>query len=157
MTPVQTLLLTAILAFLTESLVEYFYGKLVDRFKKMEPYRWLTEYVAAAVGLGLALYYKVDLIALAVNTAAALITPQCTPLVATTVGMVLTGFIIGRGSNFTHDFYKKFILKEKDDPGPETKVGAVGFDLVSPDDDQDDETQEGFLRMVARNVRNWRA
>lgn len=88
-----------VLAFLIESLVEYLIGKPMEKSEKLAPYSWVLQYVAALAGIGLAWAYQTDLIAILTQGA------------PSTVGVVLTGLIIGRGSNFTHDIISKFSQK----------------------------------------------
>lgn len=89
------------LAFLTEAFVEYFIGQVMDRFPKITPYKWVLMYVSAVVGIALALFYGLDLIALIIDKG------------NTVVGMVLTGMAIGRGSNFLHQFVSQFFPTKK--------------------------------------------
>lgn len=101
------------LAFLTETFVEYFVGTPMDKVEKLKPWKWLLMYVAAGVGVFLALFYKLDLIALAARLASS-ITGVATSLEVVTVpGMVLTGLGLGRGSNFLHDFVSRYIMPAK--------------------------------------------
>jgi len=98
------------LAFLTESLVEYLLGTPMSKFESLKPWTWLLMYVAAGVGVFLALYWEIDLIAVIANGIAQMsgvpITWQVSP-----VGQVLSGLVIGRGSNFLHDFLSKTLRK----------------------------------------------
>jgi len=84
------------LAFLTEAFTEYFIGQWFDKIPKLSPWKWCLIYVSALVGVGLALFYKLDLIALIIQQD------------YTYVGIILTGLAIGRGSNFLHQFVSKF-------------------------------------------------
>jgi ABC-type uncharacterized transport system permease subunit len=89
------------LAFLTEAFVEYFIGQVMDKFPKLSPFKWLLMYISAVVGVGLSLFYKLDLISLIIQQD------------ITIVGMVLTGMAIGRGSNFLHQFVSQFFPAKK--------------------------------------------
>ena len=89
------------LAFLTEAFVEYFIGQVMDKFPKLSPFKWLLMYISAVVGVGLSLFYKLDLISLIIQQD------------ITIVGMVLTGMAIGRGSNFLHQFVSQFFPTKK--------------------------------------------
>lgn len=82
------------LAFLSESITEYlFAGPLSGRgLGRTLPY------VAAAVGVVLCLAYRIDLLQSALG-----LSPGWPPL-----GQALTGLILGRGSNYLHDFYTTF-------------------------------------------------
>jgi len=84
------------LAFLIETLVEYLVGEPINHIPKLMPFKWLMMYVSAGVGVGLGLFYKIDLIALIFQRE------------ATVVGIVITGLAIGRGSNYLHQFVGKF-------------------------------------------------
>jgi len=103
------LLVILFLAFLvTEGLVEYFLGQLFDRIEKLKPYTWTLMYVSAIAGVGLALYYKLDLISLLSQYA------QLDPVIESgPVGQVLTGLAIGRGANFVHDLIDRFFPSKK--------------------------------------------
>ena len=96
----QIMLLALALAFLTESMVEYLFGQAVDHFEALKPWRWTLMYIAAIVGVFLAYYYKLDLLAL--------IGSDPTP-----VGFAFTGLIIGRGANYLHDFVSRYILQKQ--------------------------------------------
>jgi hypothetical protein len=84
------------LAFLIESLVEYLVGEPINHSPKLIPFKWLLMYVSACIGVGLSIFYKIDLIALIFQRE------------ATIVGIVITGLAIGRGSNYLHQFVSKF-------------------------------------------------
>lgn len=98
------------LAFLTESLVEYLIGTPMDKIPALKPWKWLLMYIAAVVGVALALYWKIDLIAVVANGVAHLAGIEYTWDVSP-VGQVLSGLVIGRGSNFLHDFLDKVLQK----------------------------------------------
>jgi len=85
------------LAFLCESLTEYFFADPLARLGIKPAY---LRYVAALVGVALALLYGLD----ALQTFLSL-SPRIDHL-----GEVLTGLMLGRGANYVHDFYSKFVL-----------------------------------------------
>ena len=93
------------LAVLIESMTEYIFGTVADHVPALVPYKWLLMYVAAAWGVGVCIYYQVDLISLIF---------QQEP---TVVGVVMTGLAVGRGSNYLHQFISKFF------PGKPIPVG----------------------------------
>lgn len=90
-------LLALALAFLSETMVEYIFGELFQQIGNWKPYSWLLKYIAAAVGIGLAFRYGIDLLTLIPET------PQ------TEVGIILSGLCIGRGANFIHQFIGKYL------------------------------------------------
>jgi len=98
------------LAFLVESLVEYLLGTPMEKIPALKPWKWILMYVAMAVGIGLALYWKIDLIAIIANGVAQLSQFEFTWKVSL-IGQILSGLIIGRGSNFLHDFLAKSLKK----------------------------------------------
>lgn len=102
MSPLVVLAMVFALAFLAESLTEYFFGIPMDKIEKLKPYKWLLNYVAVIVGILMTLYYKLDLISLIAQFAGGNVG-------STTVGFILTGAIIGRGSNYVSDFVAKYI------------------------------------------------
>ena len=99
------LAVTLMLAFLIESLVEYFVGEIANHIPAVTPFKWLIMYVAAAVGVLAAFVYQIDLISMLSD----FLGVQQT---STTLGMVITGLAIGRGANFIHDLWKQFFTKE---------------------------------------------
>lgn len=106
--PFATLVILGLLAFLVESLVEYFVGVIFAKVTKLAPYTWVQIYVAAAFGIALCLSFKIDIIALAAQGAGV------APWSSSIVGMILTGLIISRGSNFLHDLVSRFLTKPND-------------------------------------------
>jgi hypothetical protein len=93
----QRLIIIFVLAFLVESFVEYVFGTPMDKIPKLKPYKWLLMYIALAAGIGLAFYYRLDMISLLPGGY------QITP-----VGIILSGLILGRGAVFTHQFVSQF-------------------------------------------------
>jgi len=100
MTPIAPFLAILFLAFLAEGLTEYLARPVIqgltnpDPEPPAEPYTkplWLR-YVALTVGVGLAMAFRADLFA-AIGLAA--IHPW--------LAYVLTGILVGRGSNYVHD------------------------------------------------------
>lgn len=107
----KALAVTFALAFLTETLVEYIFGSPMDKIEKLKQYKWMLMYISAGVGIGLALFYQLDLIAVIshftpVQTVVALDNP-------TVVGEVLTGLVLGRGANYLSDFLSKYLKPPK--------------------------------------------
>ena len=98
------LALILFLAFMvTEGIVEFFVGKPFEKIPKLTPYQWTLMYVSAAFGVGLAIYYKLDLIALLSSYL------KMDPVILSgPVGQVLTGLSIGRGASFIHQIMDKF-------------------------------------------------
>lgn len=95
---------TLLLAFLVESLVEYFFGAIAAHVAVIQPYSWLTMYIAAAVGVAGALIYKIDFMHLLGQFLEV-------DIALTLFGMVITGLAIGRGANYIHDIVVKFFVK----------------------------------------------
>jgi hypothetical protein len=88
-----------LLATLTESLVEYLIAPVADGLKESKPWHTLIlRYIAALVGIALCAVYRADLLAML-----GLVSPW------PWVGWVVTGFIIGRGANFVHDFASRWL------------------------------------------------
>ena len=87
------------LAFLSESLTEYFLSDLMAATGWGRP---LLKYAAAVVGVGLAFAYGVD----ALESFLA-ISPHLPYL-----GQFLTGLLLGRGANYIHDFYSGYVAKK---------------------------------------------
>lgn len=99
--------LTIILIFavIVEMLVEYLVKPLIPKAVQDPPPFWTTipyaRYAAALAGDGLALWYQIDVLAM--------LWPQ---YAASYVGMVLTGLLISRGSNYVHDWIAQPLFKE---------------------------------------------
>jgi len=99
-----SLVIILFLAFLvTEGIVEYFLGQAFLRVPVLTPYGWLLMYVSAAVGIGLACYYQLDLVALLSQYL-----QMSPPILSGLIGEILTGLAVGRGANFVHDIISKF-------------------------------------------------
>lgn len=98
-----------ILAAVVEALTEYLVRPIVKLvYKLADPDGEVPEtmdalrYVSAGVGVVLCWAYNVDLLALAGLQA-----------VVPFVGVIVTGLLIGRGSNFVNDFVAKFLTRQK--------------------------------------------
>lgn len=115
--PVFALILViTLLAFLVESLTEYFFGKLVENIPALKPFGWLLMYIAMAIGIAGAWVYQFDLLYLLGNFLEEMLTIQGgAPVVLnvplTWFGITLTGMGIGRGANFIHDAVSKYFVK----------------------------------------------
>lgn len=103
MEPVSVLIVILGLAFLVETLTEAVFGPLFDKVPVLTPHKWALMYVALVAGIAGALIYGFDLIALLSVTAK--MNPPITPNI---FGMGITGFAIGKGSNYIHQFISKF-------------------------------------------------
>jgi hypothetical protein len=105
------LLLALILAFLAEGLTEYFAGPIFKWLARLVQFPELADlrYVAALVGIGLAFAYHLDLLL------AAGFRPS-----HPAIGHILTGLIIGRGSNYLHQFVQQFFPGRKTPDPPAT-------------------------------------
>jgi hypothetical protein len=97
-----------ILAMLVEMLVEYLFKPLIptpDVGAGLAPAPWyhrlpFARYAAALVGVGLAIYYQLDLLSM--------MFPAYLPNL---VGMILTGLLLSRGANYLHDWIANPIVK----------------------------------------------
>lgn len=95
-----------ILATLTEAAVEYFIRPIVRREPKpiipnsdhVDFPGLFLRYSAAGIGIALAVLYQADILALV-----GLVSPV--PF----VGYIVTGLVIGRGSNFVNDFAGRWL------------------------------------------------
>ena len=95
-------LLALALAFVSESMSEYLFGIAFDLLAKrwpiladIQPMR----YISLAVGMALALAYQLDIIFEAFGYVA--FWPW--------TGVAVTGLVIGRGSNYLHAFYSRYL------------------------------------------------
>lgn len=105
MTVLWISLLAIVLATLAEGMVEYVFGTLFKKLPKLTPYSWVLMYVSLAVGIGLTYFYQVDLIAVFGEAGGF---GEYAP---TLLGCILSGFVVGRGANYTHQFITKFLTK----------------------------------------------
>jgi hypothetical protein len=96
---VAPLLVVTALAFLCESLTEYFFA---DALVAVGIAGKHLRYIAAVVGVTLALLYGLDAMHQSLGLSPRL--PH--------VGEVLTGLVLGRGSNYVHDLYARYIQPE---------------------------------------------
>ena len=103
---VWIVVLALVLATLVEGFVEYVFGTAFDKFPKLSAYKWTLMYVSLVVGVALAFFYSIDLIALIANNAGG-------DLAITWVGIALSGLIIGRGANYINDFVSRWFSKPK--------------------------------------------
>ena len=92
---------TFALAFATETGVEYVAGTPMDKFPKLQPWKWTLMYLSLAVGIYFAFTWQIDLIAAISQLAGK-------EIALSPVGIVLSGAIIGRGANFTHQFVSQY-------------------------------------------------
>ena len=109
------------LAYLTESLTEYLIGTLFDKIEKWKPYKWIQLYFAMLVGVGLAIFYQLDLVYLLGVLISETVNIEV-PIQISLVGFILTGMGIGRGAGWLHDFvsqyFKKPVIKPEGDSLP---------------------------------------
>lgn len=99
------------LAFLVETLVEYILGTPMDHIERLKPYKWTLIYFGLVGGILLALYFKIDLIAVIAVLIARLAGNTTFVWQPTFVGYILSGAAIGHGSNYLHDFLVKVLQK----------------------------------------------
>lgn len=97
-----------LLSWLVESLTEFVFGKAVEYYSSLERYRPLLAYVALVFGVGLAVYYRVDMIALTVAVVEETgVDVSGFTLQPGPVGYVLSGLAIGRGANYFNDLISR--------------------------------------------------
>lgn len=101
------------LAFLVESTVEYVFGELFEHLpEKIKAQKWALRYLALLVGVGVAWYWQIDLIAAIARIVAYLINPLSDYVwLVSPLGVVLSGIGIGRGAVYLHDWLKNAIKK----------------------------------------------
>jgi len=100
---VKQVLMALALAAMAEGTTEYLLGPwfelLKAKWKEAEQVAPM-KYVSAAVGVGFAFAYQLDLLATAFEIVSK---PPW-------VGVLLTGILLGRGANFVHDFAKRYLF-----------------------------------------------
>ena len=89
----QELTGSLLLATFVEATVEYFVAALFAKNGSKNGYRRFIPYVAAALGIALCVAYQVDILAMVVG-----MTP-----IHPSVGWIVSGLIVSRGSNFLND------------------------------------------------------
>lgn len=133
MTAVTILLLILALAFLTETLTEFAYGtvtnlivgifpKLAPLFERSKLRTSVIQLFAIGVGIAGALIYKFDML----HLLSQYLEPYAgAPLNVPTTdyGIIITGVAIGKGSNYIHDFLKRYFVKP--DPAGPTPASAA--------------------------------
>ena len=102
---IGTLGIILFMAFLVESLVEYFFGEIANHVPALERWKWILMYVAAAVGIVAAFIYQFDLISLIASWLEV-------ELNASPFGIALTGLAIGRGANYIHQIISAYFPKK---------------------------------------------
>jgi hypothetical protein len=96
------------ITFIVEASVEYIFGTIFDKVPKLVPYKWVLMYVSLLVGIGVSFFYKFDLLSLLATTLGISFS-------VTWVGILFSGLVIGRGSNFLHQFVSKFFPAKQPD------------------------------------------
>ena len=104
MEEVAPLLVVTALAFLCESLTEYFFADVLAALGVAGKH---LRYIAALVGVGLALLYGLDAMQRFLG-----LSPRVPHM-----GEVLTGLVLGRGANYVHDLYARYVK-------PQAEAGA---------------------------------
>lgn len=99
------------LAYLGETLVEFFIGVWFDLFPQIKRFSLLLRYVAGAVAVVMAFVFRLDVFYVLGLAMGEYWESLAQPSPA---GMILTGAAIGMGSSYLHAFVKKYILKAKD-------------------------------------------
>jgi hypothetical protein len=93
------------LAVLVEMLVEYFCQPLLQFLKRRVPRIAdlpLARYASALAGVVLCLAYRLDVLSLVIAG-----------LQPSLAGMIITGFLIARGSNYVHDWIANPIFRRR--------------------------------------------
>jgi hypothetical protein len=98
---IASLIIIFVLAFLVETLVEFLIGTPMEKFPALKPYKWMTMFVAIAVGIMGAFVYQFDVIYLIAGYLGVLTIP------ISPFGLIITGIAIGKGSNYIHDLVRK--------------------------------------------------
>jgi hypothetical protein len=113
---VQTLVYIGVafaLAFFIETMVEYLLGTPIDNIpgmEKIKPFKWMLRYVAAAIGVGFAFYWQIDLIYI-VGAVISDMVKSANPFTVSWLGILVSGLTIGRSSNYLHEFLIKHLKK----------------------------------------------
>jgi hypothetical protein len=111
--------ITFIVAFFVETLIEFIFGKLFDHIAALKPYKWMQMYLAIAAAIGLAFFYRLDLL----YFIGVYLKVDWQPFADTSVvGLIISGIAIGKGSNYLHDIIRFLIGLKHRLPQPEDSV-----------------------------------
>lgn len=132
----KMIFMVGFLAMFCEGMVEYFVGTLFDKVEALKAYRWTIIYIAAVFGALLAVLFKIDIFAVLLGG---------TPAIG---GMILTGLILGRGSNYIHDLFS-LIVSLKTPPNT-TVHNNVSFPAKFPLSFDDKDIQKDIRDASAR-------
>jgi len=111
------------LAFAIETAVEAIITDIGQSFPAALKFKWVSMYVAIGLGIYAAAFlYKFDVFyllgqALSVWLIEANAITEPLPIPMTLFGRIFTGFMVGKGSNYLHDFIKKFQKPDLPYPG----------------------------------------
>jgi len=86
------LLAVFLLAFVAEAMTEYLFSEPLNRFQGGR-YCFMLKYIACAIGIGFCVGYRIDILEMVAG-----LEPT-----APWIGWIISGAIIGRGSNFLND------------------------------------------------------
>lgn len=100
--PAGLLVAAFMLAFIAEGTTEYLFAEPLTKLTSATWASTATKYISLLVGVALAFGFGLDVLRV--------VAPGLTP-VAPWVGVILTGVLIGRGSNFLNDFVTRFFVK----------------------------------------------
>ncbi len=101
------------LGILIESLVEAVLEPVFRFWPKLEKFKPAQMYIAVALGLIAAFLFSLDLIYLVGMFLSQIMAVEANPIHITTFGIILTGFCIGKGSNFIHQLIMKWAPPKK--------------------------------------------
>lgn len=90
---IEGLALYGFLAVLVERLTEAVFGTPFDKFEKLTPYKWALMYLGLGVGVAVAWFGNLDLIA------------ELAGVQLGVLGIVLTGLSLGGGANLLHQVW----------------------------------------------------
>jgi hypothetical protein len=94
-----------VLAFFVEMLLEYIFGIWWKPLSDEKRPKVLMAF-GLLLGIVICLYYKTDLVAAAINLLPEDLLPDG-EIAPSTIGYILTGAAIGRGSEWLHQFYNR--------------------------------------------------
>jgi len=118
MTILAILAVILLVAFLVESLTEYFFGALVANVPALTKWKWCMMYVSALIGVMGAFVYRFDLVYLMGEFVGI-------PVAEHPMGIILTGLSIGRGANYIHDIWIRYFKKPEPAPAPEPVIYLI--------------------------------
>ena len=100
------LLIVLFLATLNETLIEFLFGEILAKFAPKVS--WVLKYIAVVSAVVMVFIYRLDIVYLLAKFTETEWQPLAEP---STLGIIITGIAVGKGSSYLHDLFKKYFVK----------------------------------------------